>query len=147
MPSRPMNSADSPPPPSDSPFRDTHFFSLDQGDLGGLYFLVDMPSSNVSTQYSEYQREAFFNRVRDQFIGTDYRLLNEQSLSQDGYPGQELESEQIEQSGQAAVVARTRVYLTDRRVYLLQVTGSPEVVHSPEAERFLNSFKRVSSTP
>lgn len=93
--------------------------------------------------------EDLFNQLRDVLFAVEkgQRLLNDQPLSIDGYPGRELEIEKADQSGRVRGVVRVRIYLVNQRMYYLQVVSSPELVHSPEAERFLNSFKRLSSAP
>jgi len=56
-------------------------------------------------------------------------------VTQDGYPGREFNLEVPGQGG-----ALVRAYLVKSRMYQVMVTGSKEMLSSPDAQRFLDSF-------
>jgi hypothetical protein len=139
-----------------APFVPTvHFFIAQApGAHAGSYSFGYATSPSAEPQPSPDSVQRYFDSVRDQLLQREgAHLLREQPLSLDGNPGREIEIEQDDvqpgqSTGQSIIVDRMRLYRIGQRVYQLQVVASSRaLVHTPEAERFFHSFRRLSSPP
>lgn len=68
------------------------------------------------------------------------KLLSEQIISLDSYPGREIEVEAPE-----GFIIRSRLYLVKQRMYQLIVATSKEEAFSENAEKFFKSFKLLAN--
>jgi hypothetical protein len=73
------------------------------------------------------------DRARDNLDGT---VLTESNIALGGHPGKEIQI--VSSKGH---VVRQRLYLANRRIYNIMTITSRENLDSPEATKFLNSFK------
>jgi hypothetical protein len=118
-----------------------------QGMLDLVYYEAEMPGRDgkLLVGFTEFAASSIkagsedkrLDHARDGAVAsTKGKLLREKSLLLDNYPGRELE---IEIEGKARVVLR--LYAVKNRLYQVVVAGSPEFVASPDALKFLTSFK------
>ena len=97
-----------------------------------VYMVEYIEFPNLPSQLMPSQIDEFLNAFRDGAVKNN-RLLKEQSIALDGYPGREIE---VETSNQ---IIKIRAYWTHSRLYALAVVAAKE-----EADRFFNSFRLVA---
>jgi hypothetical protein len=119
----------------------SQMFSLQ--DEGKLFAVSISPlADDVKKQLAEASQEdkervmgAQFDRARDAAIGKA-RLLSEQKILLDGFFTCEFQFELED-----FTVSRQKLYLANNRLYSIIVTGPKEFVTSPDADKFVVSFK------
>jgi hypothetical protein len=112
-------------------------------DEGKMFAVTISPlADDVKKQLVEASQEdkervmgAQFDRARDAAIGKA-RLLSEQKILLDGFFTCEFQFELEDFS-----VSRQKLYVANNRLYSIDVRGPKEFVTSPDADKFVVSFK------
>lgn len=121
---------------------ETKVLETDAGDLKFEVLATNPQSSRFVIAYSQEltsaqldNREEILVRLRDRIVeNTNFKLINESSIFFDDYPGKQLH---LQNSGETIIF---KVYLIDRRIYLLGASQS-EGDESKQAIAFFDSFK------
>lgn len=105
-----------------------------------MLMTTDYPeTSNISSDADTAFLAKLFRGAIDggiQNLG-DGKLLSEKHVKLDKYPGREFKISFMDGEG----LVHGRVYLADKRMYMIQIVGAKEGAAQWEAARFMNSFK------
>lgn len=110
--------------------------TIDSVELrGGTAFLVSFVDAPESVAKQPANKR--FDKVRDAIKGTDGKVLEEKSLTVgiEKFPARDVLIEK------PTGCIRNRVVIAGNRLYQVMVQGPKDVVTSPSADRFLNSFE------
>ena len=122
---------------------ETKVLETDAGDIKFEVLATNSQSSRFVIAYSEELTSAQLDnpkeillRLQDRIVeNTNFELIDESSISFDDYPGKQL---QLQNSGETITF---KVYLIDRRIYLLGASQSEADELSKQAIAFFDSFK------
>jgi hypothetical protein len=116
---------------------DEYAFTVIHGNITYIASYSDYPR-NVLTSDPQAILDAFRNSA---VASVEGKLLNERSISIDGYLGRELKIK-IADDADTAIV-RLRIYLVGNRLYYIYTLAPEERASSPSVDKFLDSFKLV----
>jgi FimV-like protein len=115
---------------------DTHIFVVTHGDFTYIMVYNDFPQRLINSSDSR----AMLNGARDGAVESlGGRLLSENSISINGFPGRELKVKVSE--GPYTSVAQVRIYLVRNRLYQIYAIAPEARASSPDVKKFLDSFK------
>ncbi len=97
----------------------------------------DFPAGTIPPGQVQKGFDGAANRIISKNPGS--RITNQRDLPLGTNPGREMAFDLAAKGGM-----RMRMYLVGNRLYGLTVTGQGQVAQSPDADRFLNSFKLQS---
>lgn len=114
-----------------------------QGDtLGYGVFYKNLPNAPNSSDAA--QLKEFFDGFRDDFVQNgvlEGNLIQERDISLENYLGRELEV-----TGSEGFI-KMRVYLVEKRLYLLLAASQTKEAFPQDGDRFFNSFKLLANRP
>src|SRR5262249_34184232 len=93
--------------------------------------------AGASQEGKERIMEGQFNRARDAVIGKG-KLLSEQKIFLDDFPGLTCD---FQYELEDFTVGRQKLSIANNRLYSVVVSGPEGFVTSPDAEKFITSFK------
>lgn len=119
------------------------------GEIDEYAFTVIHGNITYIARYSDYPRNVLTNdpqAILDAFrnsavASVEGKLLDERSISIDGYLGRELKIK-IADDADTAIV-QIRIYLVGNRLYYIYTLAPEERASSPSVDKFLDSFKLV----
>ncbi|MCE9568249.1 MAG: hypothetical protein K8U57_40130 [Planctomycetes bacterium] len=119
-----------------------------KGDKGELTLTVDLVELRAGTAFmvtfvdapdevAKLPAAGRLDKVRDGNKGTDGKVVadKEVALGTEKYPGRDVLIEKPE------MFLRNRIVITGNRLYQVMVQGPKDVVTSPSADRFIESFE------
>lgn len=110
--------------------------TLDSVSLPGATLFV-VSFIDVPADAANAPSAARLDKIRDASKGSDGKVLSEKNLTigVEKLPARDVV---IEKPGTAI---RTRIVLSDKRLYQVMIQGSKDLITSPSADRFLDSFE------
>lgn len=120
--------------------------SAKTGDEKGYGVMVmDYPdSANLNSDSKEATAKVFRSSIDGGVHNLeDGKLLSEEDITIDGFPGREFKVEFME--GKGLIIGRA--YFVNKRVYMLQAGIPKEDEDSDELNHFLNSFRLLKKQP
>ncbi len=127
------------------PQSSTSTSDTDVGQVSMNMFTVRVGNDEYIVAFSDYPAELiaaksvqdFMNDVRDNALNnTSGKLITEQNIELNGYPGRYLNVKSPDGNG----IAEARLYLVGNRLYQVFVATPKEEAGSADSQRFLNSF-------
>lgn len=116
-----------------------HMFMIERSS--GAYAVGYFDFPDVKTDVDLESQEFIESMARGPFTSMGTGNFTKKVIDFEGYPG--LEAEGKIQKGSARGLARIRIYVVEKRVYMLEVIGENSFVNSGNTERFFNSFQLI----
>lgn len=132
MPGQPKEEVERGSKPNES---DTYSYILDKGNSAYFISYYDLPNTIPAGKTRE-----FFDSVRDGAVrGSKARVLNERDVRLDNQHS----GRQVRYVDSEGVTYHMRLYLVNKRLYLtlVAIAQGENTKLTPDADRFLNSFK------